>query len=436
MNGMPFHLSIGEIGDTGSHWQRRVMPPNCLHYCPASAGGWGIIRVGLLVPESVMLFVSPAGCGRHGAIAGIQLGFKNRLFLLHLDEMDIVTGQYIDAISQAVAEILADARPQPKAMLICATCIDDLLGSDYDGLARQLETKYGIPVRICHMDPIAMDSKTPPQFTVQQAIYKFLDRPAEKEPAVNVIGNFAPIDDDSELYEVLAAAGLKKLRHIAASATLEEFRMMSRATHNLLIKPGGRLAVQQMKMKLGIPYCFTPVAYGLDTIAHTYGTLGKFLGVELNTEKYRMEAEAAVESCQSKLGSLTVAVGSTANASPFELARALTEYDFQVRYIFADLILESDLVHVQWLKQHNPGIMVFTNVHPTMVDFIDQKLTVDLAVGFDAGYFCPDAKTVPLSLDKQPFGYRGAIYLFREILKALENPQNHRELMYASGLVI
>lgn len=436
MNSKAFHLSISEIGDTGSHWQRRVMPPNCLHYCPASAGGWGIIRVGLLVPESVMLFVSPAGCGRHGAIAGIQLGFKNRLFLLYMDEMDIVTGQYMEKIPQAVVEILTAARPQPKAMLICATCIDDLLGSDYDGLARQLEAKHRIPVRICHMDPIAMDGKTPPPFTVQQAIYDFLDRPSEKEHAVNIIGNFAPIDDESEFYKVMAAAGFSKVRHIAACATLEEFRMMSRATHNVLIKPGGRLAVQQMEEKLGIPYCFTQIAYGLESIAQTYRTLGEFLGVKLRIERYREEAEESVKSYRRLLGPLTVSVGSTANASPFELARALTEYDFRVRYIFADLILDSDLEYVEWLKHHNPDIKVFTNVHPTMVNFIGQELTVDLAVGFDAGYFCLGAKTVPLSLDKQPFGYRGVTYLFREMLKALENPQNHREQMYASGMVI
>ncbi len=436
MNSEAFHLSVSELGDTASHWQRKVMPPNCLHYCPPSSGGWGIIRVGLLVPESAMLFVSPAGCGRHGAVAGIQLGFKKRLSFLYLDEMDVVTGQHMENIPQAVAEILATTRPRPKAMLICATCIDDLLGSDYDGLARQLEAEQGIPVRICHMDPIAMDGKTPPTFTVQETIYDFLQPSSEKEQAVNIIGNFAPIDAESEFYEVLAAAGVSEVRHIAACAGLEEFQLMSRATHNLLIKPDGRLAVRQMEEKLGIPYCFAPVAYGLDTIAQTYRTLEEFLGVELCPERYREEAQEAIRSYQHALGPLSVAVGSTANASPFELARALTEYGFRVRYIFADLILDFDLEHVEWIKCHTPDIKVFTNVHPTMVDFLNQGLTADLAVGFDAGYFCSGAKTVPLSLDSQPYGYQGVLTLFREILRALENPQSHREQMYASGMVI
>ena len=436
MNHDVFHLPITEIENTDTHWQRRVIPSQHLHYCPASAGGWGILRVGLLVPESVMLLVSPAACGRHGAIVGIQLDFKKNLYLLHVDEMDIVNGQHMDKIPKAVSEILATTQPRPKAMIICATCIDDLLGSDYDGLALQLETSHGIPVRICHMVPTAHDGKSPPVLAVQQAIYDFLEKPAENTQAVNVIGSFAPIDTESEFYKVMADAGFGKIRHIADCATLDEFREMSNATHNILIKPNGRLAVRQMERKLGIPFCFTPVAYGLDTIAQTYGALEKFLGVNLNTEAFYEEARETVEEYRRALGPLKVAVGSTANGSPFEMARALTGYGFQVQYIFTDQILDFDREHIDWLKQHNTGVQVFTNTHPTMVHCIEQKLNVDVAVGFDAGYFCQAAKTVPLILDKQPFGYQGAKYLFSEILKALENPQGHREQMYSSGIVI
>ncbi|MCL0074153.1 nitrogenase component 1 [Dehalococcoidia bacterium] len=436
MNSKAFYMSIGELGNGASHWQRKVIPPNCLHYCPPSAGGWGIMRVGLLVPESILLFVSPVGCPRHVAIAGIQLGFKKRLFLLHLDEMDIVTGQHMERIPQAAAEILAASQPRPKAMLIGATCIDALLGSDYDGLAQELEAKYRIPVRICRMFPIEMDGKTPPQLTVQETIYDFLPPSREKECAINIIGSFAPIDAESEFYEVMTAAGVREVRHIAACTSLEEFQMMSRASHNLLIKPGGRLAVRRMEERLGIPSCFAPVAYGLKTIAQTYRTIGEFLGVKLRTERYHEETQEAIKFYQDRMGPLRVAVGSATNASPFELARALTEYGFRVPYIFADLILDFDMQHVEWLKYHAPDIKVFTNVHPSMVDFLNLKLTVDLAVGFDAGYFCSGARTVPLTLDSQPYGYRGALTLFREMLQALENPQNHRGQMYASGMVI
>lgn len=436
MNSDVFHLLVDEIEPTSSYWQRRLVPAKYLHYCPASAGGWGIIRVGLLVPESAMLFVAPAGCGRHGAIAGIQLGFKKRLFLLHINEMDAITGKHMEKIPQAVAEIMTTARPRPKAMLICATCIDDLLGSDYESLARQLESMHKIPVRICRMNPPVADTKKPPTFTVQQSIYDFLEHSSAKKRALNLIGSFAPIDPDSEFHRVMAEAGFGAIRHIAACTTFDEFRAMSKSTHSLLIKPGGILAVELIKEKLGIPYCITPISYSFNGIAQTYRILEQFLDVKLNTDRYHEEALDTVESHKKSLGAMTVAVGSTANASPFELARAMTEFGFRTQYVFADMILASDHEHVDWLRLNNPEIKIFTNNHPTMANLIDQKLTVDLAIGFDAGYFCSGAKTAPLSLDKQPFGYQAIIYLFREMVKAFENPQNHRQQMYASGMVV
>ena len=431
-----FSLSINEVGMSSTHWELKVMPGNCLHYCPPSAGGWGIIRVGLLVPESALLFVAPAGCGRHGAIAGIQLGFKKRLFFLHLTEMDIITGEHMEKIPRAVKEILATVHPRPKAFLICATCIDDLLGSDYDGLAAQMEEEHKLPVRICHMDPIAMDGKTPPQLTVQEAIYDFLKHSIDKEKAVNIIGSFAPVERESELYDVMAGAGIKAVRHIAACHSMEEFLLMGSASHNILVQPGGRLAARMMEHKLKVPFCFAPAAYGLDTINRTYRKLEKFLDVQLDTAVYHREAETAIERYRKELGPLSVAVGATANAMPFEIARAMTEYGFKVKYVFADMILDLDAEHVEWLKSHAPDIKVFTNVHPTMVDFLEQGMTVDLAIGFDAGYFCSGATTVPLTLDRQQYGYRGTIALFRMMLDALENPVDHREQMYAAGTVI
>jgi nitrogenase molybdenum-cofactor synthesis protein NifE len=433
-----FQVSIGELGASSSHWQQKIAPPGCLHYCPPSAGGWGIIRVGLLVPDSIMLFVSPAGCGRHGAIAGIQLGFKKRLYFLHIQEMDIVTGSHMDKIPQAVDEILSGIKTVPKAILICATCIDDLLASDYDSLAHEMEAEHGIPVRICRMDPVAMDGKTPPPLTVQESIYSFLSPvKIKKKAGVNVIGNFAPINEDSEFYEVMGQAGIKEVRHIAACKSFDEFQNMSLSSHNLLLRPPGRLAVKWMEKLLGIPYCYAPVVYGLNTIKETYERIEEFLGCRLNTEDYFHEAETKIKLYGKELGGISLAVGSTANGGPFEIARALIEYGFSdVRYIFADLVLDFDAEHIAWLQRHAPNIQVFTNVHPSMKDFLTRNLSVDLAVGFDAGYFCCSSKTVPLMQDNQPYGYSGAVHLFEEMLRAMDNTQSHREQMYSAGLVI
>ncbi len=77
-----------------------------LHYTSPAHGGWGVVRLAMLVPESYQLFVCPFACGRHGALGAIGHGLKDRLSYLYIDESDIVTGGYEDLIPEAVAELL------------------------------------------------------------------------------------------------------------------------------------------------------------------------------------------------------------------------------------------------------------------------------------------------------------------------------------------
>ncbi|WP_061214071.1 nitrogenase component 1 [Syntrophomonas wolfei] len=431
----PYSLSITELKTAVESGTRKLLDGGSLRYCPPSAGGWGIIRVGLLVPESIMLFVSPAGCGRHGAIAGLQLGFRQRLFFLYVDEVDLVTGRHLERAKEAVEEILASIS-RPRAIMICATCIDDLLVSDYEKLAEEVENDYRIPVRACHMNPIAMDGKKPPQLTIQKAIHEFIPAVKQKEQAINMLGSFAAINRGSEFYELMAGAGVSPVRHIAACSTFDDLCSMGRSFYNVLIKPGGKLAAEYMAKALNIPYCYAPVSYGLEAIAASYRKLEEQLGISLDTAAYYEKTEKAINYYRKILGSISIAVGENINACPFELARALLSYGFEVPYIFTDQVLDIDRENINWLAERRPHIKVFTNAHPSMANFLDEKLKVDLAIGFDAGYFCSGAKTAALSMDCQAYGFEAANSLLKEMTLAMNNPHSHREQMYAAGLVL
>ena len=63
-----------------------------LLYTSPAHGGWGMVRIGMLVPDSFQLFVAPAACGRHGSISASANGYRHRLAYYFLDEKDIVSG--------------------------------------------------------------------------------------------------------------------------------------------------------------------------------------------------------------------------------------------------------------------------------------------------------------------------------------------------------
>ena len=79
----------------------------CLHYCAPTHGGWGVVRTAMLVPELYMLFVCPSACGRHGAIAAIEHGCKNRVGYLCIEDHEIVLGSYEDEIRNAMPALMA-----------------------------------------------------------------------------------------------------------------------------------------------------------------------------------------------------------------------------------------------------------------------------------------------------------------------------------------
>ena len=92
-----------------------------LHYSSPAHGGWGVVRMGHLMPESYQLFVSPFACGRHGAISAYLQGRKNRVSYLYIDEWDIVSGGYEELILDAMDELLetlAERKRTPKVLMI------------------------------------------------------------------------------------------------------------------------------------------------------------------------------------------------------------------------------------------------------------------------------------------------------------------------------
>ena len=115
---------------------------NCFHktlcYTSPAHGGWGMVRIGMSVPDSFQIFFSPPACGRHGAISSVLHRYRNRLAYYFLEEKDVVSGGYEKQIFDAVDLVLKRLKKKPRAMLLFVTCIDDLMGTDLEELTLEL----------------------------------------------------------------------------------------------------------------------------------------------------------------------------------------------------------------------------------------------------------------------------------------------------------
>lgn len=424
----------------------RLLPQGCARFVSPGMGGWGIARGALCIPESVLLFVAPQACARHGIVASVLNGNRNRIFFLGTSETDLVMGTHVDRIQEMVGRILAALPEQPRAFLILATCVDDLLGSDIHGICRTLSKKYGIPFSDFHMDPITKTSSTPPAISLQRSIFRLLSdegplpdpngRPQLEPDAANLIGGFVPVDADSELYDVLRAAGLTTLRQLSTCATYDDFLAMRLSGRNILLKPFAGLACRDMERRLGIPW--HPVKQHLlpELVAAQYDALGSELGTRLGYEDARARAFAELDAARPWISQLSVAVGSNLNGSSFEVAALLRRLGAHVSFVIADQVAPSERTALEELAAHDPELRVYPATHPalSLVGKLDER--ADVAIGFDAAKLCPEAHLMLLDADTQPFGFQCATSLIRDLHAALDHPLSAKELLYKKGMVV
>lgn len=408
-----------------------------LRYTSPAHGGWGMVRVGMLVPESIQLFIAPAACGRHGAISACMHGYKDRLSYYFLDEQDIVSGEYERQIFDAVSALLARRKTRPRAILIFVTCIDDLMGTDLEALTLELADRFSdVDFTFCHMNPLMNDSKLPPGLNIQQQIYRLLKPAQKQEDAINLIGNHVPIDRGSELYGYLESLGFHTINHISQCQSYEQFQQMAAARYNLLLSPFGIAAVKRMHKDLGIDWIDAQTSYDVSLVQETYRRIAEKTGRQsaFDFAGARQRATEEVARALDALGGRDIYVDSSAVLHPYELALALFRYGFHVKGVFAERPVGTEKDCLDALLQELPSLAICTPQHPQTIRRGDPVEAA--AVGFEAGYITQSRYTMNLLGDETLYGYHGIEKFMRLLRKSCEAPVDLKKLIDDYGLVV
>ncbi len=375
------------------------------------AEGFGVKRAGLAIPDSVMLIVAPGCCGRNTSLISRMPEYDHRFFYLMMDETDIVTGRHLKKIPQAVEEVVNTLTKSPSVVMICITCVDALLGTDMERVCRRAEERLGLPVRPCYMYALTREGRKPPMVHVRQSLYSLLEPRKKKGNVVNLLGHFAPLQDDCELYDLLKQIGVKTVHELSRCRDFEEYLTMAEANFNLVLHPEARFAAQDFEKRLKIPSIELTRLYQIDRIHRQYQALAGALGVRFDDGVYRSRAEAAAETFGRKHPGLRFAVGECMNGDPFELSLALVRRGFAVPEIYGTITGEN-FVFLERLAELSPETRVFSNLEPTMLYYDCSAASIDVTIGKDAGYYHPGCPNLPWNQDVQPFGYAGVTALY------------------------
>lgn len=381
--------------------------PATLSYNSPGAQGFGVKRAGLVIPESVMLLIAPACCGRNTTILADEGGYSHRMFFLQMDESDIVTGRHLSEIPEAIEEILEVCETKPKVVVLCITCVDALLGTDLERVCRKAEEALHGEVRVVptYMYALTREGKNPPMVAVRESIYSLLEKEERKMNQVNLLGFFTHLADDCELYDLLGQIGLDRVLEVGRCETLEEYRELGASNFNLILNPESRKAAFALEERLGMPYAELTRLYQIDRIRRQYELFAAALGTEFRLEGYHREAEQAVQELQEVCKGKSFVVGQVVNGNPLEMALALLKMGFEVKSVFA-AITEEDYPYIREIGEYNPELRIYSTLSPTMMNY-DGDQDVDISIGTDAAFYYPKSVNVKWNDEIQPFGYRG-----------------------------
>ena len=428
----PYSITARELAQAGkdqippeliSNTHLIYSSPATLAFNSPGAQGFGVKRAGLAIPGSVMLLVAPGCCGRNTTLLASMPEYHNRFFYLMMDETDIVTGRHLKNIPQAVKEICESLPEMPSVVMICLTCVDALLGTDMERVCRKAMKEVQIPVLPCYMYALTREGRKPPMVHVRQSIYSLLE-PKKKQPTtVNLLGFFAHLIDDCEIYELLHQMGIRKTYEISRCKDYEEYQQMAAANFNLVLNPEARFAAQDMQKRLEIPSIELTRLYQLDKIQNQYHIFAKALGTEIDDQSYYDAAAEAIETFRQAYPDTIFSVGEGCNADPFELSLALLRYGFQVAEILGNPDAEN-FVYIKKIAQLSPETRIYSNLEPTMLYYECSEEFAHITIGRDAAYYHPDCPNVEWSEDIQPFGYAGVKLLFEQLLLARQGKES------------
>lgn len=259
------------------------------------------------IPGVQMIYVSALACTRHRNVDFINLQRQGRLSFLMFDEVDMVTGDYIDKTKQAAAEIAAERNP--TGIVLLTGCQSALLSTDYKLLTEEIEAEIGVPVRVhdgCRL--CGFDEEEGGPSAVDKVLYDFI-RPAEKsaEVSVNLLGS-TRLDEDNELLTVLKKAGVTSVRTLNDCRSWEDYQAMGAAHLNIITTPKDTELAVYLEEKLGIPWVCLGGIYSTEDLSAAYTKLGELLGCSIDLSEQAVELNKQLEQAKAVAEGKTITV--------------------------------------------------------------------------------------------------------------------------------
>ena len=188
--------------------QRDIKPLMATSFPGTQCPLMGVLMTVRQLPEAVTVIVGTDECTYYSKLlANMKIfgSLKESCVSVVIDDYDVTFGT-IKKTKKAVAEIFEAGAP--KCIVLVTTCVLEIIGDDYDALVDELEERYHVPILLVRTEHFQCRDHLPGIERTLTATVKLM-RKMPTENVVNILGNGAPLPQNSALQQLLERAGVQ-----------------------------------------------------------------------------------------------------------------------------------------------------------------------------------------------------------------------------------
>lgn len=406
-----------------------------LEYATPARGTWNIVHTGMLIPEAHEIFVCAASCLRGVVLTAAEMGAEERFSTVEIKEHNLYEGDLENLLIEGVCDIIEKLPKRPPAVLVYTSCVHHFAGCDLEMMYEELRNRFpDIDFTDCYMNPIMRKSGLTPDQLMRSRLYMLLKERPKKENAVAIIGNDLPTREESELLEILKAAGVK-IHEITSCKTYEEYQKMAEAGLYISYNPAAAAGGEMLAKRIGGEHLYVPFSFDYDEIKAGLEKIGKRLGIEIpDFSDKKVTCERALKETCELIGKTPISIDYTYCTRPLGLAKMLLNAGFAVEKVYVDAIIGEEKADFIYLQEHFPDLLLYPTVHAGMRFMAKKEKTNVLAIGQKAAYFDNTNHFVNVVEGGGMWGYDAVIHTLELMREAYLKEKDMRNLIQIKGM--
>lgn len=405
-----------------------------LEYSAPARGTWTIMHLGLLIPETHIIFVCARCCLRGVSMSAAELRALDRFSTITIEDRNLLEGDTEKALIDGVTDIISHLPKRPRGVIIYTSCVHEFIGSDLTFSFEMLRERFpDIRFTDGYMTPILRKRITPDKRNRRQ-IYTLLQTSGVRDNGVTVVGDVRPMAEHSDFRALVEAAGLP-WRSITATRTWDDYQALAQSRFAMTFNPTADAAVDWMAAHLGQKTAQFTTPWLPEAIEKEKAALARFLGISLPDDtEVQKEALSALQNARTAIGDTPIALDYTATTRPLSLARLLVRTGFNVVRLYIDGVLPEEKADFEALKTEAPGLLLFPTVAARMVRSRPEAEQTVLAVGQKAAWYEHTDHFVNMVEGDGADGWRGIAYFARLLLAAYLHPKSAKDVIQIKAL--